>query len=196
LNGRPTLIFLKFRAIGPHSLTKRQLKDLVRSGWIKGSSATSAVTSAYSLTHTKAASVQIIADASDTNTGSTVAFYAGNVIRSYQDELLEQTKLPYRILLEAQMAYNPQLQSAFNFVPGVMVLVLILLCAMLTAVAIVKEKEMGTMELILVSPVRPWMMIVAKAVPFLVVGLINVAIILTMAYTAIPNDSRERFFSA
>jgi ABC-2 type transport system permease protein len=148
----------------------------------------------HSLTHTKAASVQIIADASDTNTGSTVAFYAGNVIRSYQDELLEQTKLPYRILLEAQMAYNPQLQSAFNFVPGVMVLVLILLCAMLTAVAIVKEKEMGTMELILVSPVRPWMMIVAKAVPFLVVGLINVAIILTMAYTVLGLPMRGNLF--
>lgn len=139
----------------------------------------------HSLTHTNQASVQIIADASDTNTGSTVAFYASNVIRSYQDELLAQSKLPYRIILEAQMAYNPQLKSAFNFVPGVMVLVLILLCAMLTAVAIVKEKEMGTMELILVSPVRPWMMIVAKAVPFLVVGLINVAIILIMAYTVL-----------
>lgn len=135
------------------------------------------------LLHTNAASVQILADASDTNTGNTVAFYISNVLRAYQNELLDQQKLPYHINVETQMAYNPQLKSAFNFVPGVMVLILILLCSMLTAVAIVKEKEMGTMELILVSPVRPWMMIVAKALPFLVVGLLNVAVILIMAYT-------------
>ncbi len=132
---------------------------------------------------TNAAAVQIIADASDTNTGSTVAFYAANIIRDYQNELLEQQKLPYQINIEAQLAYNPQLKSAFNFVPGVMVLILILLCSMLTAVAIVREKETGTMELILVSPARPWMMIVAKALPFLLVGLINVGVILAMAYT-------------
>jgi ABC-2 type transport system permease protein len=98
---------------------------------------------------------------------------------------LAQQKLPYRILMEAQLAYNPQLKSAFNFVPGVMVLILILLCSMLTAVAIVREKEMGTMELILVSPVRPWMMIVAKALPFLLVGLINVGMILLISYTVL-----------
>jgi ABC-2 type transport system permease protein len=142
------------------------------------------------LLQTNQASVQIIADAADTNTGSTVAFYAGNIVRSYQNELLEQQKLPYRITVESKMEYNPQLKSSFNFVPGVMVLVLILLCAMLTAVAIVREKEMGTMELILVSPVRPWMMIVAKAVPFLFIGFINVGVILLMAYTVLELPMR------
>lgn len=137
----------------------------------------------HSLLHTNSAAVQIIADASDTNTGSTVVFYIGNVIQAYQNELLDQQKMPYRIAINTQMAYNPQLKSAFNFVPGVMVLILILLCSMLTAVAIVREKELGTMELILVSPARPWMMVLAKALPFLLVGLINVGIILLMAYT-------------
>lgn len=135
------------------------------------------------LQQTNSAAVQIIADAADTNTGNTVAFYAASVIRTYQNELLEQQKLPYRIQVEDQMVYNPQQESAPNFVPGVMVLILILLCAMLTAVAIVREKESGTMELILVSPARPWMMVVAKALPFLLVGMLNVAIILGMAYT-------------
>jgi len=138
-----------------------------------------------SLLHTNSADVQIIADASDTNTGSTVAFYAANILSSYQNELLAQQKMPYRIIIDAQMVYNPQLKSAFNFVPGVMVLILILLCSMLTAVAIVREKEMGTMELILVSPTRPWMMILAKALPFLIVGLLNVVVILLMAYTVL-----------
>lgn len=137
------------------------------------------------LLHTNSAAVQILADASDTNTGNTVSFYISSVLRDYQNELLAQQKLPYRIQIEAQLAYNPQLKSAFNFVPGVMVLILILLCSMLTAVAIVREKETGTMELILVSPVRPWMMIVAKALPFLLIGLVNVCVILVMAYTVL-----------
>lgn len=131
------------------------------------------------------ASVQILADASDTNTASTIVNYITAIIGDYQKELLGEQKLPYRISIETQLTYNPQLKSAFNFVPGVMVLILILLCSMLTAVSIVREKENGTMELILVSPVRPWMMIVAKALPFLLVGMINVGIILLMAYTVL-----------
>jgi len=137
------------------------------------------------LLQANATAVQIIADAADTNTGSTVAFYAASVIRSYQNELQELQKLPYRIHVESQMVYNPQQESAPNFVPGVMVLILILLCSMLTAVAIVREKESGTMELILVSPARPWVMVVAKAIPFLLVGMLNVAVILMMAYTVL-----------
>jgi ABC-2 type transport system permease protein len=135
------------------------------------------------LLQSNTAAVQIIADASDTNTGNTIAFYATQVIQQYQTELLDQQKLPYRIQVEARMVYNPQLLSAYNFVPGVMGLVLILLCAMLTAVSIVREKETGTMELILVSPAQPWMMIAAKALPFLLVGLFNVCMILVVSYT-------------
>jgi ABC-2 type transport system permease protein len=142
------------------------------------------------LRHSNRADVQIIADASDTNTGNTVAFYLASIFQTYQNELLDQQKLPYRIQIEPSLAYNPQLKSAFNFVPGVMVLILILLCSMLTAVAIVREKEMGTLELILVSPVRPWMLILAKALPFLLVGMINVGIILTMAYTILELPMR------
>jgi ABC-2 type transport system permease protein len=142
------------------------------------------------LQQSNAAAVQILADASDTNTGNTIAFYLSNVIRQYQQELNGTQQLPYRIEMESRMIYNPQLVSAFNFVPGVMVLILILLCAMLTAVAIVKEKEMGTMELILVSPARPWMMIIAKTLPYLLVGMINVGIILTLAYTALELPMR------
>jgi ABC-2 type transport system permease protein len=134
------------------------------------------------LLHNNAAQIQVLTDATDTNTGNTIAAYINGVVGTYQNELFGQQKLPYRIQVETQMAYNPQLKSAPNFVPGVMVLILILLCAMLTAVSIVKEKEMGTLELILVSPVRPWMMIVAKALPFLLVGFVNVLFILALAY--------------
>ncbi|MFM2267519.1 MAG: hypothetical protein RL757_960 [Bacteroidota bacterium] len=141
------------------------------------------------LQHSNAASVQIIADATDTNTGSTVAFYASNIIRSYQQALIGRS-LPYNITIDNKLEYNPQLKGAFNFVPGVMVLILILLCAMMTAVAIVKEKEMGTMELILVSPAQPWMMILAKCIPFLIIGFVNVAVILTVSYTLLELPMR------
>ncbi|TAF39818.1 MAG: ABC transporter permease [Oscillatoriales cyanobacterium] len=145
----------------------------------------------HDLNHTQRGAVQIIADATDTNTGSTIAFYAANVVRDYQQTvLMGGQNLPYQIQVQTKMEFNPQLKGAFNFVPGVMVLILILLCAMLTAVAIVKEKELGTLELILVSPVRPLMLIVAKCLPFLVVGFVNVAIILTVAYTALELPMR------
>ena len=79
------------------------------------------------------------------------------------------------------MLYNPQLKGVYNFVPGVMALVLMLVCVMMTAVSIVREKEMGTMEILLVSPFKPLMVVVSKAIPYLLLSLINVAIILLLS---------------
>ncbi len=81
------------------------------------------------------------------------------------------------------MLYNPQMKSAYNFVPGIMGMLLMLICAMMTAVSIVREKERGTMEVLLVSPVRPLMIIIAKAIPYLVLSiLILICILLLAAY--------------
>jgi ABC-2 type transport system permease protein len=80
-----------------------------------------------------------------------------------------------------RMLYNPQLKGAHNFVPGVMALVLMLVCVMMTAVSIVKEKETGTMEILLVSPFKPILVILAKAVPYLLLSLINVVSILLLS---------------
>ena len=79
------------------------------------------------------------------------------------------------------MLYNPELLGAPNFVPGVMALVLMLICAMMTSVAIVKEKEMGTMEVLLVSPLRPVLIIIAKTIPYLLISLLNLTAILLMS---------------
>lgn len=79
------------------------------------------------------------------------------------------------------MLYNPQLKGAYSFVPGVMAMVLMLICTMMTAVTIVKEKETGTMEIMLVSPLQPFKIIVAKAVPYLLLSLINIASILLLS---------------
>ena len=79
------------------------------------------------------------------------------------------------------MLYNPQLKGAPNFVPGVMALVLMLVCVMMTAISIVKEKETGTMEILLVSPFKPLMVILSKAVPYLILSMVNVISILLLS---------------
>lgn len=138
-----------------------------------------------SLQKNRQAAIQMVIDAADTNTGITVANYLNGIIQSWQMDFMQSQEPPLRIALETRMTYNPQLKSAYNFVPGVMVLITILLCAMLTSVAIVRERESGSLELILVSPAQPWMMIVAKTLPFFAVGMLNMTIILLIAYTAL-----------
>jgi len=83
------------------------------------------------------------------------------------------------------MLYNPELKGAYNFVPGVMALVLMLVCAMMTSMAIVREKEMGTMEVILVSPLKPFRIIIAKTIPYLMVSMLNIASILLLSVYAL-----------
>ena len=80
-----------------------------------------------------------------------------------------------------KMLYNPQLKSAYNFVPAIMGMLLMLVCAMMTSISIVREKEKGTMEVLLVSPVKPLMIIIAKAIPYLVLAVVILVIILLMA---------------
>lgn len=134
-----------------------------------------------SLLHQKKAQIQLIADASDPNYATTVTNYLSAIVQEEQATLNEQGQVPYQISPQVRMLYNPQLKGAPNFVPGVMALVLMLVCVMMTAVSIVKEKETGTMEILLVSPFSPLKVIVAKAVPYLLLSLINVSTILILS---------------
>ena len=133
------------------------------------------------LLHTNHAQVQIIADASDPNTANMLTNYATAIINDYQTALNQNQELPYTVKTQVRMLYNPELQGAYNFVPGVMALVLMLVCAMMTSIAIVKEKEMGTMEVILVSPLKPFRIIIAKTIPYLLVSMVNIASILLLS---------------
>ena len=81
-----------------------------------------------------------------------------------------------------RLLYNPQMRSAYNFVPAIMGMLLMLVCAMMTSISIVREKERGTMEVLLVSPIRPLMIIIAKAVPYLVLAFAILITILLMAH--------------
>ncbi len=133
------------------------------------------------LQHFNKAQVQLIADASDPNVANTLTNYASAIIIDYQNRITNNRALPYTITTEMRMLYNPQLKGAFNFVPGVMAMVLLLVCTMMTAITIVKEKEMGTMEIMLVSPMRPQIVVLAKAVPYLLLSMINITTILLLS---------------
>lgn len=136
---------------------------------------------AEDLKHFNKAQVQLIADASDPNVANTLTSYASTIIFDYQNRINDDHKMPYSIKTEYRMLYNPQLKGAYSFVPGVMSMVLMLICTMMTAITVVKEKEMGTMEIMLVSPVLPMKIIVAKAVPYLLLSIVNISTILLLS---------------
>lgn len=136
-----------------------------------------------SLLHSNKAQIQLLADASDPNTATAITQYASSIIGDYQQELNGQLKIPYQIQPEIRMLYNPQLKGTYNFVPGVMAMILILIAAMMTSVAIVREKEINTMEVILVSPLKPLLFIVSKAIPYIFLSLVNVITILIVSVT-------------
>ncbi|MDP4240404.1 MAG: ABC transporter permease [Bacteroidota bacterium] len=133
------------------------------------------------LRHTGKAHIQLIADATDPNAATSFTFYASNIIASYQQELMGQSTNPYQITPEIKMLYNPQMLSAFNFVPGVLGMIMILICAMMTSIAIVREKEMGTMEILLVSPMKPIYTILSKITPYFVLSFVNFATIMLLS---------------
>lgn len=137
----------------------------------------------HDLLHSNKAQVQIIADASDPNTTTTLTNYVTSIIISYQQQLMANNSVPMSITPEIRMLYNPELKGATNFVPGVMTLVLMLICVMMTSVSIVREKENGTMEILLVSPFNPMLVVISKAIPYLLLSVVNLAVILILSVT-------------
>ena len=136
---------------------------------------------AEKLRQTGKAHIQLIADATDPNAATSFTFYASSIIASYQQELMAENKNPYQITPEIKMLYNPQMIGAFNFVPGVLGMIMLLICTMMTSIAIVKEKEMGTMEILLVSPMKPIYTILSKITPYFVLSCVNFITIMLLS---------------
>ena len=113
---------------------------------------------------------QLIVDGTDPNMAQQWTAYAKAVIANAESSVVN-----------SKLLYNPQMKSAYNFVPAIMGTLLMLVCAMMTSISIVREKEKGTMEVLLVSPTKPLMMIIAKAVPYLVLAFVILIVILLMA---------------
>lgn len=133
--------------------------------------------------HSREAKIGIISDASEPNLSQSVINYTISVINTYQQEVLSKNPsiLPATIVPEIKLLYNPQMKSAYNFVPGVMGLILMLICSMMTSISIVREKELGTMEVLLVSPVKPFLVIIAKTIPYFVLSIINIITVLLLS---------------
>jgi len=119
------------------------------------------------------ASVQIITDATDPNTANTISNYTNSILQKYQQTINKSVEIPYQIVPESRMMYNPELKSVFMFVPGVMTIILMLVSAMMTSISITREKELGTMEILLVSPLKPFQVIIGKVVPYIFLSVIN-----------------------
>ena len=124
--------------------------------------------------------MQLIVDASDANMAQSYTSYASGIIAAFGNEMASGGT-ESGILTQVQFLYNPQMKSAYNFVPGIMGLIMMLICAMMTSISIVREKETGTMEVLLVSPVRPIYIVVSKMVPYFVLSCINLATILLLS---------------
>jgi ABC-2 type transport system permease protein len=130
----------------------------------------------------KNAAVQIITDATEPNNAVTLTNYATRMINSFQMRKSETTNIPYQIGIETRMFYNPKLIGAYTFVPGVVALILMLTCAMMTSLTIVREKEMGTMDLLLVSPLPPMVIIIGKVTPYTLLSFVSALVVFAMGY--------------
>ena len=133
------------------------------------------------------AQVQVILDGTDANTANILLGYAQQIVGSWSQRITAQY-LPLmrgarigRILPEPRIWFNPDLRSAYYMVPGVVALVLMIITMTLTSLGIVKEKEIGTLEQLMVTPIRPYQLILGKLLPFTVIGFVDVVIVLAIA---------------
>lgn len=126
--------------------------------------------------------IELIADGSDPNMASGILMYASAIIG---ESLADRAPAPLinqgQVSVSTELLYNPQMKSSYNFVPGVMGLILMIICAMMTSISIVREKETGTMEILLVSPIRPIFIILSKSVPYFLLSVINLITILLLS---------------
>lgn len=128
------------------------------------------------------AGIQLIADASDPNMAEMLANYTQGIINSYQLELNKNKQLPSSIQAEIRMVFNQGLKGVYMFVPGTMALILMLISAMMTSITIAREKEMGTMEVLLVSPLKAIQIVIGKITPYFFLSVINATVIILIGH--------------
>ena len=161
-------------------LSYKEIEDPFRRGTIKAALVFPA-DFGHDLYTPKGSTLQLITDGSDPNTAKTVENYLSAIVARYQQTLNPTLRLPYQITVENRMLYNQEQNGSMNFVPGVIALVFMIVSTALTSVAVVREMELGTMEILLVSPFNPLKLLVAKAIPYLILSLINFTVILLLS---------------
>lgn len=144
------------------------------------------------LQHGGDGAIQLIADASEPNQAQMVMGYARSILAAneiFNPQVASYDAKSRSTITDGSMAidvrqrllFNPQAKSAYNFVPGVMGMVLLIICTMMTSISIVREKETGTMEILLASPMPPMGIILAKALPYFALSAVNLATILLLS---------------
>jgi len=128
------------------------------------------------------ASVQILTDASEPNMANMEVNYLQGILQNYNVEINRGKTVPNQIVPQTRMYFNSELESVYMFIPGIMATILMLVSAMMTSISIAREKELGTMEILLVSPLQPWQIILGKVTPYLVLSFINALVIVGMGY--------------
>lgn len=127
------------------------------------------------------ASIQLIADASDPNLANMLIGYTSAIINDYRSGMKSSYGLNNGITTEVKMIFNPEMKSVYMFVPGLMAVILLLVSALMTSISITREKELGTMEVLLASPLKPVQIIIGKVIPYVVIAFANAAIIIILA---------------
>ncbi len=130
----------------------------------------------------KRASIHIIADASDANSANMIVNYTKGIIFNYLEDINKNSKISLKINTHERMIYNEGLRDVYMFIPGIMAMILMLVSAMMTSISVAREKEMGTMEIILVSPLKPIQILLGKVTPYLVLSFLNAIIIIIIGY--------------
>lgn len=128
------------------------------------------------------ATIQLIADASDPNNANMLVNYTSGIISNYQLQLVNVKNISAPITTETRFRFNENLESVYMFVPGLIALLAMLISTMMTSISIAREKENGTMEIILVSPLHPWQIILGKVAPYAFIAFANLAVILLLGH--------------
>jgi len=128
------------------------------------------------------ANIQLLVDASDPNMANILSNYASGIIADFMRQELNYQP-PNQIVTEVRMTYNPELKGVFLFVPGIITVILMIVSTLLTSITLTREKELGTMEILLVSPLKPGVIVIGKVIPYLLLSFLNAILILILGFT-------------
>jgi len=135
---------------------------------------------AIHLTKEGKANIQVIADASEPNAAQLTVNYTTAIVNNFvKNELMKNQPLP-GINIKVRMLFNENMRDAYNFIPGLIAVILMLISAMMTAITIAREKEMGTMEILLASPLKPIQIILGKVVPYMILSIVSALVVLAL----------------
>ena len=126
------------------------------------------------------AGIQILADASEPNAAQLIVNYTTAITNNFVKEEFTKGQTPPGINIKVRMLFNENMRDAYNFIPGLIAIILMLISAMMTAITIAREKETGTMEILLASPLKPIQIILGKVVPYMILSVVNALVVLLL----------------